>query len=373
MINKKSLRKTKITTKPAIKALYLHIPFCHALCPYCDFPKLLLIKRYVKEYLPALIKELKSLKINHPLKTIYIGGGTPTSINLLPLLKALQPYISRDTEFTIEGNVLDFNPDLLKQYKKYHVNRISLGVQAMDNRLLKVLGRDHLAIDVMRKVALIKRYIKNINVDLIYGFIELSNEALKKELAVYQKLGVKHISTYALEMHPGTKFYSKHKKSMDSAKVRTQFDIIYHCLTKHGYIRYETSNFAKPGFMSKHNLIYWRDEEYYGVGLGAAGYIRGYRYQNTRNIEEYIKGRYHLNKEKVTKDDDKQYYLMLLLRTKDGINLADYKKRFGMNLLLEKPVITSLIKRGLLMKNKTHLFTTYEGSMLLDIILREIF
>lgn len=365
--------------KPAIKktshinSLYLHIPFCHHLCFYCDFPKLLILKGYPERYLVALIDEIKSLKITHPLKTIYIGGGTPSAINLTRLFKALTPYINQDTEFTVEGNVLDFNEALLKEYKRYHVNRISLGVQAMDDALLKILGRQHHKADVINKVKLIKKYIPNINVDLIYGFKELTKRKLLNELDDYLSLKPTHISTYALEIHKGTKFYQE-RKELDQDVIREQFDLIYKHLTTAGYHRYEISNFAKKGYEAKHNLTYWNDNEYYGCGLGAAGYVNNVRYKNTLNINEYIKGHYRMEEEKITQDDDKKYYLMLNLRKSDGVDLDDYQKRFRVNLLNEKnTVINKLIKQKLLKIKYTNLVTTYEGSMLLDIILRELF
>lgn len=357
-----------------INSLYIHIPFCEHICFYCDFPKLLLRTGYEKKYLSVLLSELKAQKINHKLKTIYIGGGTPSCMNLEPLLKALQKYIAKDTEFTIEANVLNINKDLLTTYKKYHVNRISLGIQAMNDSLLKVLGRRHNKKDVVNRIKLIKQYIPNINVDLIYGFKELSNKLLKEELKDYLALDVNHISTYSLEIHRGTKFYNDGRKELDSSLVRDQFDLIYNALTKHAYTRYEISNFARIGYASKHNVTYWKDEPYYGIGLGAASYIGSYRYKNTLNMLTYLNKKFIAEKEKISVEDDKKYYLMLNLRLSEGLNLKDYQKRFGSNLLVEKKnEIEKLKKHKLIKINYNSLVTTYEGSMLLDIILKELF
>ncbi|MCQ2792245.1 MAG: radical SAM family heme chaperone HemW [Bacilli bacterium] len=364
----------KTRNPKTINSLYIHIPFCRHLCFYCDFPKLLLNHDFETKYMKMLLIELKAQKINHKLKTIYIGGGTPSCVNLLPLLKALQKYINAKTEFTIEANVLDINEQLLRTYQHYRVNRLSLGIQSTHDKLLKVLGREHTKVDVFNKIKLIKKYINNINIDLIYGFKELTNKLLVDELNDYLRLNVNHISTYSLEIHPGTKFYNDHRKELDSSLVREQFDIIYDNLTRHGYIRYETSNFAKKGYQAKHNLTYWKDEEYYGIGLGAASFIGQYRYKNTLNFFEYLKGRFISQKEKITLADDKKYYLMLNLRLADGINLKDYQHRFKTNLLDEKKTsIQSLKVRKLVKTNYNNLVTTYEGSMLLDIILEELF
>ena len=322
----------------------------------------------------VLLSELKAQKINHKLKTIYIGGGTPSCVNLVPLLKALQKYITSDTEFTIEANVLNINKELLTTYQKYHVNRISLGIQAMNDSLLKVLGRRHTKTDVINKIKLIKKYIPNINVDLIYGFKELTTKLLKEELKEYLKLDVNHISTYSLEIHEGTKFYNDKRVELDPSVIRNQFDLIYRTLTKHAYERYEISNFARIGYASKHNITYWKDEHYYGIGLGAASYINDYRYKNTLNMLTYLNKKYIAEKEKVTLSDDKKYYLMLNLRLTKGINLNAYKKRFGSDLLIEKKNELMKLKKHKLIKiNYNSLVTTYEGSMLLDIILKELF
>lgn len=364
----------KTINPKTINSLYIHIPFCEHICFYCDFPKLLLSTGYEEKYITTLLSELKAQKINHKLKTIYIGGGTPSCVDLTPLLKALQKYITSDTEFTIEANVLNVNKDLLMTYKKYHVNRISLGIQAMNDSLLKVLGRRHTRIDVINKIKLIKRYIPNINVDLIYGFKELTSKLLKEELKEYLNLDVNHISTYSLEIHPGTKFYNEKRKELDPSLVRDQLDLIYRTLIKHGYTRYEISNFARTKCEAKHNITYWKDEHYYGIGLGAASYIGNYRYKNTLNMLTYLNKKYVTEKEKVTTSDDKKYYLMLNLRLKDGINLNVYKKRFKTNLLDEKKnEIEKLKKHKLIKINYNSLVTTYEGSMLLDIILKELF
>lgn len=364
----------KTNNPKTINSLYIHIPFCKHICFYCDFPKLLLNKKWAEQYLDALLIELKKQKINHKLKTIYIGGGTPTAIDLTRLLKALQPFLRKDTEFTIEGNLLDLTPNLLKNYKRYGVNRLSLGVQSTNDRILKVLGRRHTKKDVFNKIKLAKAYIKNINLDLIYGFAELNQKDLKSELDDYLALDVNHISTYSLEIHPGTKFYLDKRKEMDQTKVRQQFDLIYQTLTKHGYIRYEISNFAKKGYESQHNLTYWKDEQYYGIGLGAASYISNYRYKNTLNFNSYLAKKFVMEKELVRQEDDKKYYLMLNLRLASGISLTSYRKRFKEDLLISKAKeIKKLQVRNLLKINYNNLVTTYDGSMLLDIILRELF
>lgn len=356
-----------------IKSLYIHIPFCKSICFYCNFSKMIYFSSFAKKYLKELIKELRLLKIKNKLKTIYIGGGTPTCVNLKSLLVELQPYINKNTEFTIEGDILDFNEKLLIEYKKYHVNRVSLGIQSTNDEILKLLGRKHTRSDIFEKIKLIKKFFSNINVDLIYGLNILSEKKIISELNDYVKLKVKHISTYCLEINEGTVFFNKHKKQLDDNLARKQFDIIYYFLIKKGYCRYETSNFAKKKYESKHNLVYWKNEKYYGIGLSSASFNGKERIKNTSSLNNYLKGKYILEKEKITKKENLKYYLMLNLRLTSGINLKEMKQ-IGYDLLSKKEKeIKELVKQNLLKINKNNLCTTYEGSMLLDLILRKLF
>lgn len=353
-----------------IDSLYIHIPFCKKICFYCDFPKMLFFAPLVKKYLTVLLKELALLKIKHKLKTIYIGGGTPTCVDLKPLLVKLQPLIGPNTEFTVEGDVLDFNQKKLKEYRKYHVNRISLGIQSTDNQILKILGRQHTCEDIFTKVKLIKKFFSNINADLIYGFSDLNMHQLQDELKDYLQLGFQHISTYSLEINPGTLFFNQHKPKMNDEQVRKQFDFIYHFLSKNGFHRYEISNFAKKKCEAKHNLTYWKNENYYGIGLGAASFINNYRIKNTLNLNEYLQGKFILNREKITPKENEKYYLMLNLRLTKGINLKKFQQKFKYDLLIKKKeIIQELVKQKLLKMNKFNLCTSYDGSMLLNFIL----
>lgn len=334
---------------------------------------MLYFSSFVRKYLKELIQELKSLKIKHKLKTIYIGGGTPTCINLKSLLINLQPYIDKNTEFTIEGDVMDFNKKKLVEYKTYHVNRISLGIQSTNDEILKLLGRKHTRNDVFKKIKLIKKFFSNINVDLIYGLKKLDKKKIITELNDYLKLEVQHISTYCLEINKGTVFFNKRQKQISDDLAREQFDVIYNFLTKKGFFRYEISNFAQKNFESKHNLVYWKNKEYYGIGLSAASFNGYERIKNTASLSNYLKGKHILEKEKVSKQENMKYYLMLNLRLASGINLIKMKQ-IGYDLLLEKKCeIKELIKHKLLKINHHNLCTTYDGSMLLDFILRKLF
>ena len=357
-----------------IYSLYIHIPFCKHICYYCDFPKMFPIKKFINNYIKTLIFELESLNINHKLKTIYIGGGTPTSINLTPLLKKLKKYIYKNTEFTIEGNINDFNKKNLLTYKKNGINRISLGIQSTDDKILKILGRTHKRKDVFKKVKIIKKYFSNINADLLYGFDELNTKKINQTINDYLSLGFQHISAYSLEINKNTIFFNQNKKPIDDNLAFKQFDYIFKTLTKNEFIRYETSNFALKNFESKHNLNYWKNNEYYGIGLGASGFINNVRYKNTLNINSYIKKNIIYEKEEISLEENKKYYIMLNLRTSSGINIKEYKKKFHEDFFQKnKETINYLIEKKLLKKNKKNITTTYSGSMVLNRILLYFF
>lgn len=372
--NRPKINKIKIN-KP--KALYIHIPFCHSICGYCDFCKLIYNKKWIKPYIESLIKEISKYKIPlDSLDSIYIGGGTPSHLTISeiePLLKRIQTMIKSDGEYTIECNVTSLDEDKVKLYKRYGVNRFSLGVESTDRRILSKMERDHDFDDVKRVVEMIKdNGINNINVDLIYAVPGETREMLQKDLDNLLSLDVPHISTYSLILEKGTKFYHNGEKELDQDLVREQYDIILNKLRTSSYRRYEVSNFARKGKESRHNLTYWRNLPYYGVGLGASGYFGDVRYTNTRNINEYIKGHYISEKEVLTKADLEEYYLLLALRLDDGFSKKDFKRIFGYDFTDRYPSQLKKMKdECLLCESNDRIMATDEGIMLLDRILME--
>lgn len=372
--NRPKINKIKIN-KP--KALYIHIPFCHSICGYCDFCKLIYNKKWIKPYIESLIKEISEYKItSNSLDSIYIGGGTPSSLTISeiePLLKRIQTMIKSDGEYTIECNVTSLDEDKIKLYRRYGVNRLSLGVESTDRRILSKMERDHDFDDVKRVVEMIKdNGIDNINVDLIYAVPGETRAMLQKDLDNLLSLDVPHISTYSLILEKGTKFYRDGEKELDQDLVREQYDIILNKLRMSSYRRYEVSNFAREGKESRHNLTYWHNLPYYGAGLGAAGYLENVRYTNTRNINEYIKGHYISEKEVLTKADLEEYYLLLALRLDDGFSKKDFKRIFGYDFTDRYPFQLKKMKdECLLCESNDRIMATDEGIMLLDRILME--
>ncbi|HOZ02221.1 MAG TPA: radical SAM family heme chaperone HemW [Bacilli bacterium] len=361
-----------MTNKPS--SLYIHIPFCEHICYYCDFPKLQYFTFLAEKYLARLQEELVSLAIDHPLKTIYIGGGTPTSLEdtlFEKLLDMIQPYSKEVEEFTIEANPESLSVPKLNLMRKYGVNRISLGVESTDDKILSLLNRHHTFNDV--KVAIQnarKLGFDNINVDLILGLPQVNKSMLLNDINRLIGLEVDHISCYSLSIHPHTKFYLDGIKEVSEDYSRELYDLIAKRLNEEGYIHYEVSNWAKPGFFSLHNLTYWKDDQYYGIGLGASGFVDKYRYRNTNSINQYNDGHFLDSRELVTYEDDKTYYIMLSLRTVFGLSFVEYQKRFGEDFLsIHQKSIESFIDEGLLKIEKKHLIPTYEGMMILDQII----
>ena len=360
------------------KALYIHIPFCQKICDYCDFTKLQYFRIFAEKYIDSLEKELESYNINHQLETIYVGGGTPTALEddlFEKLLIILDKYRHGVLEYTFEANPESLSDTKLKLMKEHGVSRLSIGVESTDDKILSSIGRNHTFKDVQTAVLRAKSYgHANINVDLIIGLPHVSNTLLKKDLDNILALDVQHISCYSLTVHPHTKFFIDRINEPDGDTARELYDIVEKTLTDKGYIHYEISNWAKPGYESKHNYTYWKDEQYYGIGLGAAGFIENKRYVNTKNITDYNNGKYVSDEEMVELEDDKTYFIMLNLRTIRGLLFKEYEERFGEDFFeTHQKTIAELEKEKLIKVTKDGIAPTYEGMMILDqIIMRFI-
>lgn len=360
-----------------IEALYIHIPFCQHICDYCDFPKLQYFRIFAEKYLLSLEKELLSYQINEGIKTIYVGGGTPTSLDddlFLKLLEIIKPYTEQVEEYTFEANPESLTMSKLKMMKEFKVNRLSIGVETTNDEILKKINRHHtyqdvvLAINTARKMG-----FDNINVDLIIGLPSVQKEQFMKDLDNVVSLNVDHISCYSLTIHPHTVFGIKGYQEPEEEKARDFYDSAESFLKEKGYIHYEVSNWAKNGKESQHNLTYWKDEHYYGIGLGASGYVNETRYTNTRNLKKYQKGEFIEEKEQVTRDDDKLYFLMLNLRTRYGINFEKYRLRFKEDFYPKhQNTISRLVKDGFLSQDENGIYPTYDGMMVLDQLIMEL-
>ena len=315
-------------------------------------------------YLKGLKDELKSYKIKN-LKTIYVGGGTPTALEddlFLELLQMIEPYTKGVKEYTFEVNPESLTLEKIKMLKEYGINRISLGVQTTNDKILQAVNRDHTFEQVKTAINNLKANgIDNINVDLILGLPHTSKKILKEDLQNVLSLDIKHISCYGLTVNPHTALFNKGFKEPESDALRDFYDLAEQTLKENGFIHYEVSNWAKPGYMSEHNLTYWRNEQYYGVGLGASGYIKDIRYKNTVNLSQYLKRVYISEKEKVSERDKITYQIMLNLRTIEGLDMSFVKGK--------ELVVDELVEQGLLTCEHNKLIPTYEGMMILDQVL----
>ena len=325
-----------------MKGLYIHIPFCKSICSYCDFTKMV-SSVYQEKYIKKLIEEisLNESKLND-IDTIFIGGGTPNSIdlNLLELLlNKLSPYLNKSTENSIELNPELINEDLVILLKKYKINRISIGVETFNDESLKLLNRNHKKIDVINAINLLKKYeFNNINIDLIFAIPNTNLLDIKNDLDEFIKLNINHISYYDLILEEKTVFYHLYKNNklnlVDEDMESKMYDFINDYLKNHGYIHYEISNYAKCGFESLHNLKYWNIDEYIAFGLGASSYLKyddkSYiRYKNTISMTEYLNNSFIKEKDIISLDERKKEYLMLGLRKVNGVSINRYKELFN--------------------------------------------
>ncbi|RYG74744.1 oxygen-independent coproporphyrinogen III oxidase [Lentibacillus lipolyticus] len=328
------------------QSVYIHIPFCQQICHYCDFTKFFYDEQSADDYMEALKNEINTAiegKKNR-VKTIFIGGGTPTALNISQL-KALMQLIDSKfdidncLEFSIEANPGDFDEEKVKLLNSYGVNRVSLGVQVFDNTMLEQLGRLHQVKDVYRTVDMLQRNgFYNISLDLIYALPNQTVEQFRQTLDEAVAFGLPHYSAYALQIEPKTVFYQRYRKGKlhrppQEDEVR-MYELLKGTMENNGLHQYEISNFARPGFESQHNLTYWNNDYYYGFGAGAHGYLPGVRTGNIRPLPAYVKqalenGKPILHSEEIGTREMIEEEMFLGLRKIDGVTRDQFIKKFG--------------------------------------------
>lgn len=346
-----------------MKALYIHIPFCRKICSYCDFYKMVAKADLKEKYTDYLIKELEFRKeYLSEIETIYIGGGTPSSLStnaLNRLFLALKERINLKglKEFTIEANPKDITEDFVNLISAYNVNRVSLGVQSLKRKKLKFLGRDHKKGDVKRAIKLLQTGgITNINVDLIFGSEKDKVKVVLKDLRKLLKWNVTHISTYSLQLEEKTILYKKFCenkfKPIDQSLDADMYKAVCDELEAKGFVHYEVSNFAlSNGYKSAHNLTYWNNDKYLGVGAAASYYIDNYRYTNINNLQKYFDGidagkLNYLEENEIVPGEKMFEEVMLGFRKLEGINLNAFKEKFGVCIKEAYPVVNELLEKG---------------------------
>ena len=270
-----------------IRSVYVHIPFCEKICSYCDFCKMFYNENLADQYLEELEKEIDLLYDGDLIKSLYIGGGTPSSLNLKQL-KRLLVILSKFKrceffEFTIECNFSNINKEKLELFKEYGVNRLSFGLETTNSKHLDFLERNEKVDRTINIIKLAKDLgFSNINVDLMYALPGESFDELRKDLEFIKSLDIEHVSCYSLIIEEHTKLGIKNVENIDSDLDFEMYQAICGFMKDNGFKHYEISNYSKEGYESKHNLVYWNNEEYYGFGLGASGYINNRRTTNTR-------------------------------------------------------------------------------------------
>lgn len=363
-----------------MRGLYIHIPFCKRICNYCDFTKRVpKNKEMIDEYLIRLKEELYSYEeYFNSIKTIYIGGGTPTLLdneqldNLLSMLDIFKDIL----EYTIEINPETLTEEKALIIKKHRVNRVSLGVQSFDPKILKILGRTHTNNDVYNAIKYLKEVgINNINIDLIFGTPGSNLSSIKNDLKEFYKLDINHLSYYSLILEENTIFYNqfKHDKFMpiDDELEANMYEFIIDDLEKNGFIQYEISNFSKNNSESIHNKLYWENKEYIGIGLGASGYLDGIRYTNNTVLDLYYKS-YKKIEEIIDFSTKFSEEMILGLRMIKGINILEINEKFNIDLLEKYSDIAKYLNNGCLEITNNNLHLTKKGLLIANDIF-EIF
>ena len=327
---------------------YIHIPFCERKCYYCDFAAFPGLESWIKPYVDNLIKEIRLYRdrLDVEIDSIYIGGGTPSYINPIYIEKIVNEIYKFKTdikEFTIESNPKSLDIDKLKIYKDLGINRISLGVQSFDDEVLKNIGRNHTGKRAIKDIEMIRQAgFNNLSFDLMLNLPGQDFESVKRDLEMVKILKPKHISWYSLILDKGSKFYAiDNEGKLDLMDSDLEVDIFYYLideLEKIGLHRYEVSNFAQEGFESYHNKKYWNEEGYLGFGLAAAGFLSNVRYTNTKNLAIYDKKIKEnklpiITRDFVDKEENEKEYIIFKLRETEGINLGEFKKRYGVDFL----------------------------------------
>ena len=328
--------------------IYIHIPFCKKKCKYCDFISFSCFEEKEDVYVNALIKEIEYRKIAKVVSTIYIGGGTPSIIDSKNIIKILESIYSNfnvleDAEITIEVNPGTVTKEKLEDYKAAGINRLSIGLQSTQNRILNLIGRIHTYEEFLNTYNLAKEVgFENINVDLMLAIPTQTEEELTRSVQDVINLNPNHISLYSLILEEGTELENiiskKELELIDEDVERKMYWKTKKLLEKNGYNHYEISNFSKKGFESKHNLDCWNQEEYLGIGLAAHSYYKNERFSNTDNLDDYLEniknGKFEDNgivHEQQDKPNKMREFMMIGLRKIEGVKISDFEKKFRIN------------------------------------------
>lgn len=362
-----TLSTGRIQDSSAPKAVYIHIPFCTNKCFYCDFNSYVLKDQPVMGYLQALEREMEhTVRLNPPgeIKTIFVGGGTPTVLQPKEMeyfLKSVRTYFpdwSDDIEFSMEANPGTTDLEKLSVMKEGGVNRVSFGVQAFQNSLLSGIGRIHNTDDVYRSLENARAAgLANLSIDLMFGLPNQTVDMLGESISRALELELPHYSIYSLKVEENTLFHTMYQKNQlplpHEDDELQMYLLLMSRMKQAGYVQYEISNFAKPGYESRHNMTYWRNEDYYGLGAGAHGYVAGQRHMNIKGINPYIEaasqGLPRLDSFPVPAAEAMEDFMMVGLRMAEGVTSERFNRQFGQPLdkVFARP-LSKMLDAGLL-------------------------
>ena len=356
--------------------IYIHIPYCYKKCPYCAFVSFEKQFSTLDLYINKLIKEIKSFKTAKTVKSIYFGGGTPSTLNpkhIESIINAvyLNFSIDKNPEITFEANPISLKEQYLKSLNSIGINRLSIGIQSFLNKKLKTLGRLHdssLGENAILKAKEIG--FENISLDLIYGLYE-SKSDIEYELKKVCLLDIQHVSTYMLSVEKGTEFEKRLKNGSlrvsNDDEMADMYLFISEYLTSNGFEHYEISNFAKYGFESRHNCSYWLGYDYRGFGVSASSFIDGIRFSNTDSLKDYLSGKTVVFKEKLSKEDRIKEAFVLMLRTNKGVNIKEFDKMFDTDIKkLYGNTLQKFIDANLIIEKNGNLFLNGAKSMIIS-------
>ena len=367
----------------AVRAAYIHIPFCSHICYYCDFNKVFIEGQPVDEYVDLLVREMQLRAKAHPispLETLYIGGGTPSTLTpkqLATLFEGIHRYLplEKNCEFTMELNPDDGQMERLEVMKEYGVNRISMGVQSFNGELLKKIGRKHSKKTVLESIGNARKLgFENISIDLIFRLPQQTIQDFEDSLKIAMDLDLPHYSIYSLILEQKTVFYNLMRQGKLPLPTQDEeadmFQLAMDSMESFGRHHYEISNYALPGFESRHNLHYWKADEYLGFGAGAHGYLNQERYQNCGPIQHYLVPLRNfelpiLQKDVLSKKSQIEEFMFLGLRKMSGVSNQEFLKRFGINMNdIYQEIIEDLLEQELIQLTTEGITLTHKGKFL---------
>ncbi|MEG1613776.1 MAG: radical SAM family heme chaperone HemW [Clostridia bacterium] len=346
-------------------SLYIHIPFCVSKCVYCDFLSKPCDKQTIDKYFNALYAEITKAgkRCNKTVTTLYIGGGTPSFVDVKYIDKLFlclkQNFNLNLIEATIECNPESINSSKLECYKNNGINRLSIGIQSLNDEILKNIGRAHDSKMALAAVALAKKYFDNVSVDLMTGLPWQTVDDIKFEVDTLLKFNIPHFSVYGLKVEEGTKLFEQVADGtvfINEDLSVDLYDEAYKILLANGFHRYEVSNFSYVGFESQHNLAYWRRTDYLGLGAGAFSFVDGARFNNVQSIDDYIKiienGNFAYGEMLPIVGDDAEFEeIMLSLRTCYGLDILKFNKKFDCNFKLKYAFALDKVKQYTALNN----------------------